>query len=561
MNLKIYIRHYRAYWLLFFVLIFSSCAQFPGKKPLETIQGQVPGRSGEILDERQTFRPKVSLYDILSSEARKFAVQGDFQNALFVYNQAYAQADEAQKQALIPQIEALLAQTPSKDIEQFARIANVSIPQGLLQYWLGLTLALENENYKSKQVLESFLKTYPDHRYFSDATDLLDIINKALSRENIIGCLLPVSGKYAVFGEQALAGIQLAVQELTQKYGSKFNLIIEDTQADPVKAAKGVDRLVEKNARAIIGPLLTTESAGQRAQALGIPMIALTQKEDFAEQGDYLFSNFITPHMQVQTLGSYLFGELGITKVAVLYPNEKYGKKYMDLFWDMADEYNVQVVGAQMYDTKGTDFTKSLQKLTGEYYPLPDFLKPEPEEPVNTESDEGENAEAGKKEKEPVEIDFQALFIPDSPSKIKLILPQLAFNDITDIYLVGTNLWHHPSLLKKELRTYTQNAIIADGFFDKSRNPATIDFSKNFESLFGRKPVFLEAVSYDTAGILFSLMMDESIDSAHALKTALQGGRMFEGATGVTVFDENGNAHRQLFLITIKKNKFIEISH
>ncbi len=558
MNIKLsHIWRYRTLWFVLFSLVLSSCTQFQGKKPLETGR-QISGKSGEVYDERQAFRPKVSLYDILSSEARKFAVQGDFQNALFVYNQAYAQADEEQKQALVPQIETLLAQTPSKDIEQFAGIANISIPQGLLQYWLGLTLALENENFKSKQVLDSFLKNYPDHRYFSDASDLLDIVNRALSRENTIGCLLPVSGKYAVFGEQALAGIQLAVQELTQKYGSKFNLIIEDTQADPVKAAEGVDRLVEKNARAIIGPLLTTETAGQRAQALGIPMIALTQKEDFAEQGEFLFSNFITPQMQVQTLGSYLFGELGITKVAILYPNEKYGKKYMDLFWDMAEEYNVQVVGAQMYDTKGTDFTKPLQKLTGEFYPLPDFLKPEPDDPADTDPVDNEDAETGRKE--PVKIDFQALFIPDSPSKIKLILPQLAFNDITGIYLVGTNLWHHPSMLKKQLRTYTKNTIIADGFFDKSRNPATIDFSKNFESLFDRKPGFLEAVSYDTAGILFSLMMDESIDSAHALKTQLQGGRIFEGATGVTVFDENGNAHRRLFLITIKKNRFIEIS-
>ena len=51
----------------------------------------------------------------------------------------------------------------------------------------------------------------------------------------------------------------------------------------------------------------------------------------------------------------------------------------------------------------------------------------------------------------------------------------------------------------------------------------------------------------------------EYIDSREELKDSLQGRRIFEGVTGNTIFDENGIAHRQLFLMTIKKNKFVEI--
>jgi branched-chain amino acid transport system substrate-binding protein len=54
--------------------------------------------------------------------------------------------------------------------------------------------------------------------------------------------------------------------------------------------------------------------------------------------------------MQVRTLGAYLFQDLGIKKVAILYPDEKYGKKYMELFWDIVDEYEGQVVGVESYD-------------------------------------------------------------------------------------------------------------------------------------------------------------------------------------------------------------------
>ena len=97
-------------------------------------------------------------------------------------------------------------------------------------------------------------------------------------------------------------------------------------------------------------------------------MIALTQKSEFPLGGDYLFSNFITPQMQVRTLGRYLFGNLGVKKIAFLYPDEKYGRTYMNLFWDMADEYGVQVVGVEAYDGNKTDFREPIQKLTGEYY-------------------------------------------------------------------------------------------------------------------------------------------------------------------------------------------------
>lgn len=552
--MKILFYKYR-YGVLFLAgilfLLMNSCAKVEIDIPGEHVPVEKPA---EVGPEPQKIDPVISMYEILAEEAQKFALQGDFQNALFIFNQAYYQADDAQKIKLIPFIEALLAQAPSQDLERFFQIPDIAIPRSLIHYWLGWSYSLEDDSIRARQTLESFLIQYPDHRYFSEASGLLEMVIKTSFAADTIGCLLPLSGKYAIFGHQALTGIQLAVKHLSDQYGKTFKIIIEDTGADGQKAVRGVDRLYQKNVSAILGPLLPVNEAGDRAQELGIPMIALTQKEEFPDQGEYLFSNFITPRMQVQTLASYLFGELGIQKVAILYPQEKYGTKYMNLFWDMADDYGAQVVGVESYDGMGTDFSKALQKLNGQYFPLPDFLKPE--EVIK----ENLNPRAREKE-EKIQIDFQALFIPDSPSKIKLILPQLAFNDITDIYLVGTNLWHHKTLLKKDVRRYTKNAVIADGFFNQSMNPVTINFTKEFEALFSKKPRFLEAVAYDTASILFSTAMDENVNSQKDLKSVLQGGKIYEGATGITLFDSGGHAHRRLFLVTIKNNQFVEINH
>ncbi|MBL6993726.1 penicillin-binding protein activator [Desulfobacula sp.] len=558
---------YRYFIIFMIICCLSACTKLPVKQPVEK---EAPEPVKEKIEKDH---PKVSILETLTTEAQKFFFQENYQDALLIYNQALSQASETQQPKVISAIEIVLAKTPTKTIQEFINIKNINIPRSLLLYWLGLNYASEKNTVKSREILEIFMSQYPDHPYYSNAAKLVDDIKKLIFNRHTIGCLLPLTGKYAIFGQRALTGIQLAIQELSKKYDKQFKLIIKDTQADPDIIIECVRQLYENNVAGIIGPLLMVNEAGQEAEKLQIPIIALTQKSDFPLRGDYLFSNFITPEMQVKALGDYLFLNLGIKKVAILYPNEKYGKRYMELFWDTVDEHDGEVVGVETYDGEKTDFAEPIQKLTGQFFPIPDFLKPEPIAPETENKIELNNdqidmdsaqtdAEADtriKKLEEKIKIDFEALFIPDSPSKLSMLLPQLAYYDARGMYLVGTNLWHNESLLK-DVKGYNKQAVIADGFFDGSQNPATSEFTKKFEAVFNTKPKFLEAIFYDTTSILFLAAMDETIDSRQSLKDALKSQRIFTGATGNTFFDKDGTAHRDLFLMTIKKGKFVEIS-
>ncbi len=567
----------------FLVLAFLSglggCAQKIEKKPMDQESVQEP-----VIEKPEPEPEKVSLIQILMIEAEKFLKDGNNQDALFIYNQALAQAEIQDREMVLSGIEKALIKTSPRVIEEFIQIKNLNIPNSLLQYWLGLNLAAQNNYTRAGKALKLFMDNYPDHAYAQDVLDLLAGIKLATFKKDTIGCLLPLSGKYKIFGQRALKGIQLAVQDLSEIHGKKFNVIIKDTQSNPERALECVDELGQKKVMGIVGPLLTVDSAGIQAEKLGIPIIAMTQKDEFPLKGDYLFSNFITPQMQVQSLASYIFMELGIKKVAILYPDERYGKRYMELFWDVVDEFNGEVVGVESYDGKNTDFTIPIKKLTGEYYPLPGFLKPEiPESEIDHElkdsegmnpdlSTESENlvedavVQDQNTEKKPIpveekiQIDFQALFIPDSPSRVNLILPQLAYYDAKGMVLLGTNLWHQKSLLAGS-KGYNKKAVITDGYFGNSKKEVIQGFEKRFNSLFEESPGFIEAIAYDTTSILFSAAMDDRVDSRESLKNALQGTRMFEGVTGNTIFDKTGNAHKQLSLITIKGGKFMEISH
>lgn len=459
---------------------------------------------------------------------------GAFEDAFYTYDQALSLNPETlQKNRILNQVDQVLAKSTSDLIQTFMETPYLAVPQPLLHYWLGVNLALENEYTKAVDVLTRYMDLWPDDPRVPEAQEQVALIRQNLFNKDTIGCLLPLSGKYGIYGHKALKGIQLAIQDLGAAHNRKFNIVIKDTQGDPDIAAACVDELDQANVAGIIGPLLAVDKAGARAQELKIPLIALTQKEDFALSGEYLFSNFITPRMQVQTLVAYVVKTLGLQKLAVLYPDEPYGRRHMQQFSQAAAEYGAEVVGIQAYDGSRTDFAVPIQKLIKQ---------------SGRPSDSSDS----------ITTQFQALFIPDSASRINMILPQLAFHDVQRVVLLGTNLWHHPSLLD-QTKGYNENTIITDGYFEHSQKPATIRFTQSFSHMYDETPGLLEAIFYDTAQILLSTAMDPLVDSRQRLLAALLEEKIFEGATGRTLFNSNGTARKELFLITIKNDRFVEI--
>lgn len=541
-----------AFRILLFACVVLFCLSSCSKRQIQ--KTQLPGGTDRkpTRTEKQTRADefsKPSVIQALSREAEGFFALKNYKDALAVYDRLLSEVKSDKQPDILLKIEAVLARTPTAVIEDRLELTDQHIPKDLLLYYLGLNYALENKPGSSGKALEMFLSGYPQHARVPEAEDLLKTVRQSMFRRDIIGCLLPLTGKYAAFGQKALTGIQMAVQDLSEKFGKSLKTVVFDTQADPGKAVEGVQWLYEKHAAAIIGPLLTEMEAGPKAEELKIPMMALTQKSEFPLLGDYLFANFITPEMQVQALGNYLFGRQGVRKAAVLYPDERYGDRYMRLFCDMVREMEGEVVATESYSDKETDFTRPIQKIISRLLP-PD--KPEIGQSTNQEF------LGGLEDSGP--IPPPVLFIPDSPSRAGLILPQLVYFDAKGLYLAGTNLWHHDSYLEGA-RGYHQITVIADGFFEDSRNPITAAFARNYEVLFKQKPRFMEAVAYDTASILFLTAMDDTVNSREDLKNALKNGRVYDGVTGPTRFDERGVVHRPLFLITVKKGRFAEINH
>ncbi len=163
-----------------------------------------------------------------------------------------------------------------------------------------------------------------------------------------------------------------------------------------------------------------------------------------------------------------------------------------------------------------------------------------------------------EKEPEP-KVAFEALFIPDSPEKAGLIIPQLRYYDIKDVYLLGTNLWHSQKLIDIA-GDLIRESVIAEGFFADSRRGRVREFVGRFEEIYGYKPGFIEAVGYDTAMILCRQIALETVFTWPALRQSLVMMPPYDGVTGRTGFFDTGEADKSLYLLKVSGGRFTEIS-
>ena len=104
-----------------------------------------------------------------------------------------------------------------------------------------------------------------------------------------------------------------------------------------------------------------------------------------------------------------------------------------------------------------------------------------------------------------------------------------------------------------------QGVILPDAFFVDSDDAQVRAFVEKFEETYQEKPGFIEAVMYDSAVLLLQIVSKPDIRFRSELRSELLNLVEFQGVTGITRFDENGDAQKNLHLLTIKGRRFVEL--
>jgi ABC-type branched-subunit amino acid transport system substrate-binding protein len=369
--------------------------------------------------------------------------------------------------------------------------------------------------------------------YREEALSLLSQLTDTAQPQRAIGVLLPLTGRYAAFGQRVQRGMELAQETFRPHIPVRF--IYRDTAGDETIAAQQVAELaISDRVMGIAGPLAGNAAVGAagRAHLENTPLLTMSQKDGLAATSLYVFRNSLTPQLQVRTLVNYAMEDRGFWQFGILSPQTRQGEQFAELFRKEVIRRGGEIIAEQSYLTDQTDFRSEVRRLQGL-------------DPSKTKAD--------------IPPPFQALFLPDYADRIKLIAPQLAFYGLEGVQLLGPSGWNDAEL-PRLTHPFLEGAVFTDGFFAYSDYPFVQEFVEHYFSRYGEEPTFLEAQGYDIAGILLSLLSDARVRSREDLRRALAQLQNYPGVTGATRFDFIGEADKILFLLQVQKGKFVQIN-
>lgn len=421
----------------------------------------------------------------------------------------------------------------------------------------------EEGNYESsREYLDKALELMTTELEKEEVRNLITQITKIYPvQKRVIGCILPLSGKYASFGQKSLRGIQHAFDFFSSGgNGKSFELAIYDSQGSSMEAVKGVQTLLEDyGVIAIIGPLLSQSSyeAAQRAQQLRVPMINLSQHSTITELGEYIYRLSMTRRNQVDAIIDFSCNQKGFKKYALLYPEDNYGIEFANLFWDRVEECGGTLEGIEVYASGQSDFNQEVKKLTGLHQPK---ARKDEYELMETQL----KVQLGKEEipeslvKLKPQIDFEALFIPDYAKTVSQVAPMMAYYDIKGVSLLGTQGWNSQELIDRG-KEHVEGTLFVDGFFDKSSDPQVQEFVQGFVQTFGEMPQIWEAQANDAADLLLSLLEREEVETREDLKKELLALSEIIGVTGQSTFSDTHDVKKKLFLLTVQNGTIVSV--
>jgi len=353
-----------------------------------------------------------------------------------------------------------------------------------------------------------------------------------------LGVLLPLTGRYAHFGQQALHGIRLAAE--TQ--GNPISLSIQDTATSNIEDA--YQALQNEGVDCIIGPLLS-KNTETLATLLNphIPVIALSMNQGVAKRSPALFVHNLSPETQGKFMASYAFTQ-GLRRIAIIrtasHRSERESMSFTQTFTSLGGDIAGEI---NLGDNSEIDHRPMLQQL-------------------RESSDDQELLQQL--------IEKRALFIPETKLDIHLpanmdgiylaingkqvseLAGQLAYVDIRNIPLLGSSLWMDGHILDDRGRNLSTARFIQD-----TPNPHNSELRTRFHDVWGEgSPSKLLSIAYDSTQIVMLLVSHLGITGDDMIQ-ALHTEEGFPSETGHVRFNTDGMGEKTFSLYRIQQRAIV----
>ncbi len=339
-----------------------------------------------------------------------------------------------------------------------------------------------------------------------------------------VGVLLPLSGKYAVLGNNLLMAAKKAREDYRQL---PIDLVVADSGGTPEQTRMAMQRLMAKQVRVVVGPVFS--SPAQEALAISsrydLPLITLNPNQAlFANGGNsynYAYLNAFHQDHQARIMARFAIKNRR-TRVAILAPDHAGSQRIIHPFTEELESLGGRVVKTVLFPKNSHDFSKAFKELG--------YRKPKEHKTSSVAFEEVEKW-----------ANFNALFIPAPAKTVRLIAPQAAFFGLMmpQVIMIGTSLWDTEVLLS-EGTIYLMDAVYCDIDLDGWKK-----FSRSFKKRWKVKPRKLAVLSYDGVAAVAQLYRDQRSGRGSSGSNDLLRERGFKGIGANLRFLNSGLTQRE----------------
>lgn len=342
-----------------------------------------------------------------------------------------------------------------------------------------------------------------------------------------VGAVLALTGRGSTYGERALKGMQLAVDELnkTDSFNKRpIKLFVEDSQSTAAQALSAFQKLIEiDHIPVAIGFVLSDEVLTCAPVANEKQVVLLTTaagSDKIKDAGDYIFRNRESGTAEAEAMAKACVEQFKVSEVAILYSTSANGVSYRDGFNEAVKKKGGTVIASVGFNEGKTDYRAEIEQLRVKA-PKAVYLA-------------GLDNEMGLILKQAKEVGFAAQFFASAGAVSEKLL------EIAGSAAEGLVCGSAP-------------------FNAESREPHVNAFVTGFRARFNESPDWIAANSYDAIYLLANLFENGSA-TGEQLKVGLYQTKDFPGVGGQTSFDRDGEVSRPIVLMRVMGGKFLPIA-
>lgn len=339
-----------------------------------------------------------------------------------------------------------------------------------------------------------------------------------------IGAILSLTEGGATYGNWAKNGMELAIEEInnSSKYKYKYKVIFEDSHSKAVNAVTAFKKLIDYDkVPVVMGFILSDEAlaCAQTANSTKTVLFSVSAGNDkIKEAGEYVFRNRERGSLQSEQLAKFTINTLKNSKVAIFYPQSAAGINYKNAFEKTFIDLGGEIIFKEGYQEGEIDFKSEIEKLKS--------------------------------------IDAKVVLLTGRDPEIAFILRQ-SYEIGYKPQFIGTVGVESPQLIEIAGNA-AEGVFYASSAFDpESKNKEAINFIRKYEEKYGNKPEFIAANAYDAVKII-SNSIEKYGYNEKGIRRGIYETKEYQGAGGVTTFDEYGEVEKPIIIKTIRKGKFVK---